>query len=162
LSSMDSSDYMEVDLDSSFERFATSVDDASLRSHVVLTTDMSTGVRGNSAPAYLGFRASPVRNSQVVHDNTRRTVADNEKHMVNRANKFANRFSLAELTPSFLDFVRWIFGQDGLPNLKILAIGDFSNSGRWAEYNMILCRDESLQDREGINFRTLMHGDFHY
>lgn len=67
---MDSSDYMEIDLDSSFERFATSADDTSLHSHVVLTTDMSTGTRGNSAPAYMGFRASPVRNSQVVHDNT--------------------------------------------------------------------------------------------
>jgi hypothetical protein len=27
---------------------------------------------------------------------------------------------------------------------------------------MILCRDEGLQDQEGLNFRTLTDGDIHY
>lgn len=61
-----------------------------------------------------------------------------------------------------LNFARWAFSTDGLPNLKILAWGDFSQEGRWAKYNILLCRDQSLLGQKGFNFRTLVDSDTYY
>lgn len=89
-------------------------------------------------------------------------AANNENQVAHGANEIAKRTYLADLAPRSLDFIRWVFGSDGLPNLKLLAIGDFSNAGRWADYNMVLCRDESLQEQEGLNFRILTDVDTYY
>jgi hypothetical protein len=60
-----------------------------------------------------------------------------------------------------LKFARWAFGPEGIPELRILAWGDFSHSGRWAESNVLLCRDQSIESA-GTNFRTLRDSDFNY
>ena len=67
-----------------------------------------------------------------------------------------------DLTKDFLSGTRWAFSLDGLPNLKILSLGDFSHEGWWAEYNMLLCKDESLQEQKGFKFRTLADQDTYY
>jgi hypothetical protein len=54
-----------------------------------------------------------------------------------------------------------MFSPDGLPDPKIL-LGDFSNGGRWADYNMLLCRDQSLLKQTGFTFRTLEDADMYY
>src|SRR5450432_735192 len=41
-------------------------------------------------------------------------------------------------------FFRWAFGSNELPNLQIIAFGDFSYEGRFAKGNMLLCRDRSF------------------
>lgn len=47
-------------------------------------------------------------------------------------------------TPSQIKaFAKWLFGPEGLPNLQILAGGDFSREGRYSEYNTLLCRPKS-------------------
>ena len=40
-----------------------------------------------------------------------------------------------------LALAQWVFAH--LPNLKILAYGDYSHSGRFADYTKTLCRNES-------------------
>ncbi|QSS64918.1 hypothetical protein I7I51_01993 [Histoplasma capsulatum] len=41
------------------------------------------------------------------------------------------------------NFAEWAFSTDGLPNLQILALGDFSFEGRYSKYNVLLCRSDS-------------------
>ncbi|CAG8961875.1 hypothetical protein HYFRA_00013675 [Hymenoscyphus fraxineus] len=42
-------------------------------------------------------------------------------------------------------FVRWAFGEDGIPSLKVFAVGDFSYNGRFAKENLLVCRaDDSI------------------
>lgn len=43
-------------------------------------------------------------------------------------------------------FAQWAFGPDGLPELEILAYGDFSYQGR--QLNILLCRSEDLMEPE--------------
>jgi hypothetical protein len=62
----------------------------------------------------------------------------------------------------FLAFAMWAFCEDGLPDLRILAYGDFSKGDRWAYQNILLCRDESLPETGGFNFRTLLDTDTYY
>jgi hypothetical protein len=44
-----------------------------------------------------------------------------------------------------LDFVRWTFGPQGLPDLQIIAYGDFSAQGRYARFNSLF-----RGDRDGL------------
>jgi hypothetical protein len=64
--------------------------------------------------------------------------------------------------PAFLRFAIWAFGNDGLPNLQILAWGDFSHPGKWKGYNILLCKDESFLGEGLISFRTLLDSDISY
>ena len=49
-----------------------------------------------------------------------------------------NRFlPLREL----LEFAQWAFGSDGLPNLQIIAYGDFSHNGRYTKHTELFCRN---------------------
>lgn len=41
-----------------------------------------------------------------------------------------------------LAFVHWAFGPDGLTTLQVLALGDFSFWGRFADDQVLLCRQE--------------------
>lgn len=43
----------------------------------------------------------------------------------------------------FRDLAQWAFGPKGLPELQLLAYGDFSHKGRYHKYTMLLCRNES-------------------
>jgi hypothetical protein len=38
------------------------------------------------------------------------------------------------------EFADWAFGAEGLPDLQVLAWGDFSHEGRYARHNVLLCR----------------------
>ncbi|KIM99155.1 hypothetical protein OIDMADRAFT_56320 [Oidiodendron maius Zn] len=58
--------------------------------------------------------------------------------------------------PGFLQFAQWAFSEVGLPGLQVLAWGDFSYEDRWAWHDALLCRDESLLERAGFNFRTIL------
>ena len=40
------------------------------------------------------------------------------------------------------DFAQWAFSADGLPNLQVLAWGDFSYGGRYSKFNLLLCRSD--------------------
>ena len=35
------------------------------------------------------------------------------------------------------------FGPNGLPNLRLIAWGDFSHRGRYKEHTLLLCRNEA-------------------
>jgi hypothetical protein len=50
----------------------------------------------------------------------------------------------SEALPDVLNFAHWAFGPDGLPELEILAYGDFSFQGR--QPNMLLCRSQDLTE----------------
>jgi hypothetical protein len=41
------------------------------------------------------------------------------------------------------EFAMWAFSNDGLPNLAVLAWGDFSYEGRYSKFNALLCRSEN-------------------
>ena len=41
------------------------------------------------------------------------------------------------------DFAQWAFSADGLPNLQVVVLGDFSYWGRYSKYNILLCRSEN-------------------
>jgi hypothetical protein len=45
--------------------------------------------------------------------------------------------------PELLEFADWAFGSEGLPELDILAYGDFSYQGR--QPNTLLCRSQGLK-----------------
>ncbi|PWY74592.1 hypothetical protein BO94DRAFT_524537 [Aspergillus sclerotioniger CBS 115572] len=40
------------------------------------------------------------------------------------------------------DLAQWAFSADGLPNLQVLAWGDFSYRGRYSKSNILLCRSD--------------------
>ena len=46
------------------------------------------------------------------------------------------------LTPELEAFAAWAFGETGLPELRVLARGDFSHDGRFAASQVLLCRRE--------------------
>jgi hypothetical protein len=59
-------------------------------------------------------------------------------------NKRADQ-EFSEALPEVFNFAHWAFGPDGLPELEILAYGDFSYQGR--QPNMLLCRShDSMGD----------------
>jgi hypothetical protein len=60
-----------------------------------------------------------------------------------------------------LDFAEWAFSTEGLPNLQILAYGDFSYEGRYAEYNALLCRDHVATEPKQVGFRALTDADIY-
>jgi hypothetical protein len=51
-------------------------------------------------------------------------------------------------------FADWAFGPDGILSLQFLVFGDFAHNGRYAKYNVLLCRDESA---EGNKLLTPKH-----
>lgn len=55
-----------------------------------------------------------------------------------------------ELTDELHEFAEWIFGPQGIQSLLVLAVGDFSYSGRFADTNVLLCRMSGpFQQRHG-------------
>ena len=49
----------------------------------------------------------------------------------------------SQTMPELLEFADWAFGPEGLPQLEILAYGDFSYQGR--QPNTLLCRPQGLK-----------------
>jgi hypothetical protein len=49
----------------------------------------------------------------------------------------------SQTMPELLKFADWAFGPEGLPELDILAYGDFSYRGR--QLNTLLCRSQDLK-----------------
>ncbi|KAJ5146605.1 uncharacterized protein N7515_001169 [Penicillium bovifimosum] len=41
------------------------------------------------------------------------------------------------------DLAQWAFSADGLPNLQVLAWGDFSYGGRYSKFNLLLCKSDN-------------------
>ncbi|KAM0801053.1 hypothetical protein BDR22DRAFT_962536 [Usnea florida] len=52
----------------------------------------------------------------------------------------------AHQIPHHYDLASWAFSPDGLPNLQVLAHGDFSHSGRYVEDSFIFGRDGAIPD----------------
>lgn len=40
-------------------------------------------------------------------------------------------------------FAEWAFSADGLPDLTVLAWGDFSHEGHFSQYNRLYCRSKT-------------------
>lgn len=78
--------------------------------------------------------------------------------MASRTRKIAGNSPLY-VDPGFLQFAQWAFSEVGLPDLQVLAWGDFSYEGRWLSHNALLCRDDSILERAGFNFRTPLDAD---
>lgn len=64
------------------------------------------------------------------------------------------REAVQELTK----FANLAFGPKGIPELQILAWGDFSHDGRWENSNVLLCKNESTNTTED-NFRIIQDSD---
>lgn len=64
----------------------------------------------------------------------------------------ATGFLKDENIQEFLRFANWAFGAEGLPDLRVLAWGDFSHEGRYPRHNLLLCKAE-------IGYRTLTKAD---
>ncbi|KAJ5737792.1 uncharacterized protein N7483_002917 [Penicillium malachiteum] len=45
-------------------------------------------------------------------------------------------------------FAKWAFGVDGLPNLQVIAGGDFAYQGRYSTVNIMLCRADNAYGYE--------------
>ena len=78
-----------------------------------------------------------------------------------RRRSIANRSIFNGPAENFFKFARWAFGPEGIPELRILAWGDFSHDGRWGESNVLLCRDQSLL-ATGSSFCALVDSDFEH
>lgn len=63
----------------------------------------------------------------------------------------------AILNGKFCAFADWIFGADGIASLSILAYGDFSCHGRFADDCFMLCRGPLL-DAGGKPYRFYFSG----
>lgn len=48
-----------------------------------------------------------------------------------------------EAGQEILEFARWASSLDGLPNLQVIAWGNFSYEGRYAKDSVLLCRDQT-------------------
>ena len=60
------------------------------------------------------------------------------------------------------DFADWAFGPDGLPELLVLAYGDFAFRDKFKKENALYCRNETLaQSDNASNFRNLEPSDKH-
>ncbi len=47
------------------------------------------------------------------------------------------------IPPHLVRFATWAFGPDGLPDLRILAYGDFSHQGRYGTHTILLCKNQA-------------------
>ena len=54
-----------------------------------------------------------------------------------------------------LDLATWAFGSKGLPQLQVLAYGDFTSDGYYDKYNKLFCR-ESNPVPDGLTFREML------
>lgn len=70
---------------------------------------------------------------------------------------------------ALLEFARWAFGPKGLPNLRVLAFGDFSYDGRYKGKNVLLRRQGlfppngfSLTSREDVINSSGIDGPFDF
>ena len=63
---------------------------------------------------------------------------------VRESDNYRNDEEYMEALPAVRDFASWAFGPSGLPDLEVLAYGDFSFQGR--QPNILLCRsgDDSV------------------
>jgi hypothetical protein len=59
-----------------------------------------------------------------------------------------NEPQLAGAPQDLLRLAQWAFGPDGLPILRIIAYGDFSYNGRYAEYTKLLCRKQPNSSKD--------------
>lgn len=58
------------------------------------------------------------------------------------------------------DFAEWAFGPDGLPELLVLAYGDFAFRDRFKKENTLYCRSDALARGDNVpNFRALEPSD---
>ncbi|KAL2068470.1 hypothetical protein VTL71DRAFT_16568 [Oculimacula yallundae] len=77
-----------------------------------------------------------------------------------RSRYVARRDPFTVASSRFLDYATELFSPRGQPGLKVLAYGDFSMDGRWADQNVFLVRDEGLKDAGGkYNFRLINDQD---
>ena len=51
--------------------------------------------------------------------------------------------AFGETPHQVLRFAQWAFSPDGLPELRILAFGNFSYQGRYKNHSMLLCRSKA-------------------
>ena len=58
------------------------------------------------------------------------------------------------------EFAKRVFGPNGLPKLRVLAIGDFSYDCRYNCTNRLLCRAENESGWRGHNFRLVTDDDY--
>ena len=66
------------------------------------------------------------------------------------------------VTAALVRFAQWAFGENGLPQLELLAYGDFSQQGLWSKHSVVLCRNSHASE-SGLawNFRRLRGDDLH-
>jgi hypothetical protein len=65
------------------------------------------------------------------------------------AGKLLSAFSEAD---EFVSFAEWAFGPTGLPNLQILALGDFSDKDRFKKQQFLI--------RRGCHEKERRYGDY--
>ena len=81
--------------------------------------------------------------------------SDNEDTEYNRETEVVPR--------ALLKLAQWAFGPDGLPNLRLLAYGDFSYQERYGKYTSLLCKSECSticpEDVGRLSFRASIPED---
>ncbi|KFY47342.1 hypothetical protein V494_00025 [Pseudogymnoascus sp. VKM F-4513 (FW-928)] len=98
---------------------------------------------------------------KLIFNNAVFGLAKQNAQISTRTQRIANRSDFSGPAQALLKFARWAFSSEGIPELQILAWGDFSHDGRWGESNVILCRDQSFEPT-GTNFRRLRDSDLNY
>ena len=48
------------------------------------------------------------------------------------------------------EFVEWVLGSDGLPDLELVAFGDFSHQGLYMDHNRLFRRVSSAASSSGV------------
>ena len=74
---------------------------------------------------------------------------------------------ISHLPGDLFDFLKWLFGPDGVISLRVFAFGEFSYNGRQRAYNHIFCRREEpieeLRERDEpeleLRFRPIRETD---
>ncbi|KAH7067917.1 hypothetical protein FB567DRAFT_541451 [Paraphoma chrysanthemicola] len=72
-------------------------------------------------------------------------------------------YCIRKLKRSFQDLAQWAFGSEGLLSLEVIALGDFSYGGRYAETQLVFVRNagqgECKHCVNGITFRQILPVD---
>lgn len=70
-------------------------------------------------------------------------------------------FALYDVSTGLGDFAHWAFSGDGLPNLRILAYGDFAHDDRFKDTQVLLCRNLAESSRRSFRFIQDSDVDLH-
>jgi hypothetical protein len=124
-----------------------------------------TGARSSFCCPILGLRRNPDSNSDPYYNTASPTTGsdagplETDRGIMTRTSSrrashpWSEKDNPSQLAPEMHSFAQWAFGPKGLPSLRVLAFGRFSDESQHLQYDVLLCRDPSSSD--GQSFRCV-------